>query len=820
MSRWLAVWGTPVAIGIVVVLGLANYRATERSAVDSFTRRQLAWTRTVSVGVDGNIARHQASLAHLAALPSVQYLTVDFLGPRLAQFFGRPQRPGVLEILRVDAQRNARSWYPDGRMVRADAEPWRDEAVWAWNADAAHREHLHGWVRMEHGQRRLLITRPIVQTAASDVYPRPTGRQDGFVGLLIDPATVVGTFAQSVFETFPGSSLIVLDDAGQMMWAGGPRVDPLVAPQATTMAFDAQAAQGEVETPAGTMLVTTVPLVVADQTWTIWAAVPRRLATADVQRSFLRQMVPFLLLIATTAGLGWAMRRVAASESRYRALFEQAADGIFVVGSDGRIADVNAAGAALAGRPAAGLAGMPLTDVITPADLPPWQQAIERLGPAQRASLPLTIVTPGGAAVTTDASLSRGAAGRTLLLVRDVREQRQLEAQLQQAQKMEAVGRLAGGVAHDFNNLLTAISGCNELLLASLDASDGRRADALQIRHATERAASLTRQLLAFGRKQVLQPRVIVLNELVDNVERLLRRLVGEHITIRTALAPHLWAVEADPGQIEQVLVNLIVNARDAMASGGHITLETANVEVALDAGTLSTGVMPVPGVRLSVVDDGHGMDADTAAKIFEPFFTTKPLGTGTGLGLPTAYGIVRQSRGEIRVVTTPGAGTRFDIVLPRSYRPTAAAPQVRPATPHLQAAAGAGSVLLVEDDPDVRRFAARTLERLGYTVHAAENGLIALSLLDAVSATLDVVVTDLVMPEMNGVALAAAIHEHFPHLPVLLMSGHSMDLLEAQGVSHVPGALLAKPFTASQLAEAIRAVRASAEARSTGGAS
>ena len=404
---------------------------------------------------------------------------------------------------------------------------------------------------------------------------------------------------------------------------------------------------------------------------------------------------------------------------------------------------------------------------------------------------------------STDAIEFAGRAAR-LVLVRDVTEQRQLEGQLRQAQKMEAVGRLAGGLAHDFNNLLTAITGYGDLVLGALPADDARRADVEEIRIAADRAAALTQQLLAFSRKQVLQPRVLDLNVIVRNAEKLLRRLIGEHIAMEAVLDPALGAVKADPTQLEQVIVNLAVNARDAMPQGGRLLLQTRNAQ--LDTGYTSEHSMVQPGeyVQLAVSDTGLGMDEQTKARLFEPFFTTKELGKGTGLGLSTVYGIVKQSGGYIWVYSELGCGTTFKVYLPLVE---AAATVDVPAPAPEAAPRGSETVLLVEDEPALRAVARRVLQRQGYAVLEAADGDAALALVATHQGPLDLLVTDVVMPGLSGRDLADRLTAARPDLRVLFVSGYSGEALAHHGILDPDLAYLEKPFNPDALAIKVREV-------------
>ncbi len=391
-----------------------------------------------------------------------------------------------------------------------------------------------------------------------------------------------------------------------------------------------------------------------------------------------------------------------------------------------------------------------------------------------------------------------------LSLAADLTDVRQLEVQYRQAQKMDAVGRLAGGIAHDFNNLLTAILGTTGLLLEDLGPESRARLDIQEIEKAAKRAAGLTRQLLVFSRQQVLETRVVDLNALVGNLQRMLDRLIGEDIQLRTALTADVWPVRADPGQLEQAIVNLVVNARDAMPHGGHLTLETANVELDPRYVESHPPTQPGPYVLLAVSDTGVGMDSATRARIFEPFFTTKEPGRGTGLGLATVYGIVKQSGGYIWVYSEPGHGTTFKIYLPR----VAGAPEVAEPSPGAAIhARGSETVLLVEDQDDVRTLARRVLEGRGYTVLPARNGDEALELVARYRNRIHVLVTDVVMPGINGRDLARRVTSSRPDVKVLFVSGYTGEAVHQRGLLEPGVAFLQKPFTAEVLARKVREV-------------
>ncbi len=387
---------------------------------------------------------------------------------------------------------------------------------------------------------------------------------------------------------------------------------------------------------------------------------------------------------------------------------------------------------------------------------------------------------------------------------RDLQYARGLQEQLRQAQKMEAIGQLAGGVAHDFNNLLTIISGYSEMLLADLAPDNPARSLLNEIALAGERAASLTRQLLIFSRKQVLEPKVVDLNETVRNAEKMLQRLIGEDIGLTATLSPNLGHVKVDPGQVEQVIMNLAVNARDAMPQGGKITIETANVD--LDDGYAASHPEVWAGryVLLAVSDTGTGMDEATKARIFEPFFTTKDVGKGTGLGLAVVHGFIKQSGGHVAVYTEPGLGTTFKIYLPaiEGLRPTGKSNSGIVAIPK-----GAETILLVEDEEAVRRLASQILRAAGYSVLEAAHGGDAIRLAEAHNGAIHLLVSDVVMPEMGGRILGERLAMSRQGVKVLFVSGYTDDAVVRHGVLEADVAFLQKPYTPMSLAKKVREV-------------
>jgi len=498
----------------------------------------------------------------------------------------------------------------------------------------------------------------------------------------------------------------------------------------------------------------------------------------------------------------------AEAAARVTALMEHANDGISVISPKGVILEVNRRMAEIAGLTQQELVGRNIAEFPTPdtvaAKLAEFQNVLRR----GAGTVPNVAITRSdGQIVTIDFSLSSvEVAGETLVLAigRDVTQSRQTEAQLRQAQKMEAIGRLAGGVAHDFNNVLTAIFGYVEVVMEELPPESTSRADLDEVLKAAARAAGLTRQLLAFSRQQVLQPTVLNVNDVVDNVEKMLRRVIGEDINLRTTLAADVGNALADAGQLEQVLMNLAVNARDAMPDGGHLTIETANVDLTEEYADLHQPVVPGAYIRMAVSDTGTGMSAETRARVFEPFFTTKEKGKGTGLGLSTVYGIVKQSGGYVWVYSEPGRGTTFKIYLPRV---DTAATVIAAGSPKPEARHGTETILVAEDDEVLRPMVRTILRRQGYTVLDAPNVGDAVACAAAHQGPIHLLLSDVVMPGGSGRDLARRLAETRPDTKVLYVSGYTDDAIVHHGMLEPGLEYLQKPFTGDTLSKKVRQV-------------
>ena len=494
------------------------------------------------------------------------------------------------------------------------------------------------------------------------------------------------------------------------------------------------------------------------------------------------------------------------AEAQYREIFENAVVGMFQSTPRGRYLRVNKAMASMHGYDSPEQMVEEVSDIWSQEFTDPNQrERFERLLNEQRAvhALPSETIRRDGSRLSSvvNARLVRDSQGNALYYEgtqEDVSDRKRLEAQLGHAQRLEAVGRLAGGIAHDFNNILSVIYGCCSLAQQNVSAGDSIAKLIMQIQEAGDRGAALVRQLLTFSRKQIVQPTVLDLNQVILKSSSMLERIVGEDITITLNLAETLGLVIADFGQLEQILLNLAANARDAMAHGGSIKIETRNAELDNEYAKRHSGVLPGPYVMFSFSDSGHGIDRATLPHIFEPFFTTKELGKGTGLGLATVYGIVKQHKGSIWVYSEAGRGTTFKIYLPR----TGALKGSIPADSKISDQPGTGSILIVEDELSLLEVVATMLESCGYRVQKATSGAMGLELIEQNAEKVDLLLTDVILRDTSGPELASKVQLIQPGIKVIYMSGYTDDKLGDYG----PLEVLEKPFTENQLAARVRA--------------
>jgi two-component system cell cycle sensor histidine kinase/response regulator CckA len=502
------------------------------------------------------------------------------------------------------------------------------------------------------------------------------------------------------------------------------------------------------------------------------------------------------------------------TEQHFRRLFEDAPAGIALIDAAGRLETCNAAFRALTGRGEQELKQLLLSDLVAEEDRAKVRERLESVlaGRQQRQPLDVQIAGPGGYVATLYASRREDDRGKPAGLIAhfiDSTDQKRLEQQFTQSQKMQAVGQLAGGIAHDFNNLLTAMIGFCDLLLLRHRAGDQSFADIMQIKQNANRAANLVRQLLAFSRQQTLQPRVLNVTDVLAELSHLLRRLIGENIELEMIHGRDLHPVKVDHGQLEQVIINLAVNARDAMAgAGGKLTIRTSNMVVTR---AVARGAETMPHgdyVLIEVVDTGTGIPPDILDRIFEPFFSTKEVGSGTGLGLATVYGIVKQTGGFVFVDSKPGAGSAFSIYLPRHAAAPASDAQRREAGESPPGdLTGIGTVLLVEDEDAVRLFSARALRNKGYNVLEARSGDAALEMMNAHKGEIDLLITDVVMPRMDGPTLIREVRIQRPDMKVIFISGYAEDSFRRKLDENADIHFLPKPFSLKQLAGKVKEV-------------
>ena len=603
-------------------------------------------------------------------------------------------------------------------------------------------------------------------------------------------------FFADIFDTAPPPQVVGRSCTAYVFRTGRPASIP-------QSAFEGLAAKGEVE-----LVGTPSPS---------WLGVPLRSASATIGVLVVQHYtdanaysdcdLEFLSSVGGQIALAIERRRSEAalrdSEARLRVLIEQLPAILWTVDSQLRFTSALGAGLTRVGVKPEDVVGKTMEDFFETSDLGFLPITEHRRAVRGEAGTFHMEWRGGSYACHVEALRApNGQANGAICMALDVSDRKKLEAQLRQAQKMEAVGRLAGGIAHDFNNLLMVIQGYAELLIDRSKPGDAFRRNAEQIQEASQRAASLTRQLLAFSRKQMLAPSVLSVQSVVADMEKILRRLIGEDVELVSVNAPDLWRIKADRSQIEQVILNLAVNARDAMPRGGKLTIETENVEFDNSQARLPVVLTPGRYVMLAVTDNGCGMDSETQAHIFEPFFTTKEKGKGTGLGLATVYGIVKQSGGYIWVYSEPGQGTTFKVYLPRVEE--SLTPQETQANSQ-NIPRGTETILLVEDEQGVRDLAREYLEISGYKVLVAENGPAAVKLVSDHKGAIDLVMTDVVMPGLSGSELTKRIEALRPAIRIMYMSGYTDQAIVHHGILGADIVLLQKPFTLNALAHKLR---------------
>ena len=494
------------------------------------------------------------------------------------------------------------------------------------------------------------------------------------------------------------------------------------------------------------------------------------------------------------------------SEDRFQRFFAEAPVGVALLDKHSVLSDCNPALGNILGMRIEAVEGREFSALVAEKDRARVAAALERIEEGSNLGAPMEITLKGETkdiVVQMHARSLKG--GSAVVHIIDLTEQKSLEAQFTQSQKMQAVGQLAGGVAHDFNNLLTAMIGFCDLLLLRHKAGDPSFADIMQIKQNANRAANLVRQLLAFSRQQTLQPRILDITETLTELSHLMRRLIGVRIEMEFVHDPSIGLVKVDEGQLEQVLINLVVNARDAMDGQGRLTIHTENV---VTDKPMQRGADSMPAgnwVRVGVSDTGCGIPKENLARIFEPFFTTKPIGSGTGLGLATVYGIVRQTGGYVHVDSMPGKGTTFSVYLPRHESDTTTVAAAKETAEKGQDLTGTATILLVEDEDAVRMFSTRALTNKGYQVLEAASGEAALEIIEAQGDALNLIVSDVIMPEMDGPTLIARVREKYPDLPVIFVSGYTEDRFKEQFGPNTH--FLPKPFTLQQLATKVKDV-------------
>ncbi|HTK69095.1 MAG TPA: PAS domain S-box protein [Candidatus Eisenbacteria bacterium] len=801
--------------------------------------------RSTHRSVEENEARRGAALARLGATAVDEYMRgiADYAEayaehPEIVQGANRRDERAVRAVLARLIEGNPRvdrtfvtdvtgvEWsdYPNDPSVIGKSFAFRD---WFRGVTAGETTYVSSSYRRMAGRQERSIA------IATPIRAGGTRRIAGYLVAQVLVSSLERQLAQPVKPDSGGIVVIDRDRAVVTELGFAPGSNPGPELGALVRAKDGGGALGTIHVEGVPYLVAAAPSPVFGGRVLALRSLRAALAPArDMERVvyLLLVVVALLLALFVTAMIERRSRRIAAaereraegtlreSERRFRATFEQAAVGIAHLSLYGAFVRVNQRLCDILGYSRPELLHMKVTEFMRPEDLtggegcPPeeilqhigeWKEGICRVERELRRKDGTMVWCHLTLAPVSDGS---GTPEYFTAVVEDITERKRLEEQFLQAQKMRAIGQLAGGVAHDFNNLLTTILGYCELIQRKLPSNDALRGYVDEIAMAGQRAAALTSQLLAFGRRQILRPLPVDLNAVIEDMDKLLRRLVGD-VQLETRLDPKLATVRADQGQMEQVLMNLVLNARDAMPSGGRVTVETRNQWIEAGSAPEQTGLAPGAYAVVAVSDTGVGMDAAVRAQLFEPFFTTKEKGKGTGLGLSTAYGIVKQSGGGITVQSEPGRGSRFEVYLPTAK--VTDLPAQRAAEPGPQDAAPAGgneTILLVEDDATLRDLTQRVLEERGYRVLTAPSGIDALAMVERIREPIHLLLTDVVMPRMSGAALAEGVRDRHPATRVVFMSGYTDEAAVRQAAAGGGIRFIQKPYKPEGLLSTIRA--------------
>ena len=814
-----------IAIPLLAIMQV-QIRSTHRSFEENEARRGAALARLGATAVDEYMRGIADYAEAYAEHPEIvqganrrDERAVRAVLARLIEGNPRVDRTFVTDVTGVEW-----SDYPNDPSVIGKSFAFRD---WFRGVTAGETTYVSSSYRRMAGRQERSIA------IATPIRAGGTRRIAGYLVAQVLVSSLERQLAQPVKPDSGGIVVIDRDRAVVTELGFAPGSNPGPELGALVRAKDGGGALGTIHVEGVPYLVAAAPSPVFGGRVLALRSLRAALAPArDMERVvyLLLVVVALLLALFVTAMIERRSRRIAAaereraegslreSERRFRATFEQAAVGIAHLSLYGAFVRVNQRLCDILGYSRPELLHMKVTEFMRPEDLtggegcPPeeilqhigeWKEGICRVERELRRKDGTMVWCHLTLAPVSDGS---GTPEYFTAVVEDITERKRLEEQFLQAQKMRAIGQLAGGVAHDFNNLLTTILGYCELIQRKLPSNDALRGYVDEIAMAGQRAAALTSQLLAFGRRQILRPLPVDLNAVIEDMDKLLRRLVGD-VQLETRLDPKLATVRADQGQMEQVLMNLVLNARDAMPSGGRVTVETRNQWIEAGSAPEQTGLAPGAYAVVAVSDTGVGMDAAVRAQLFEPFFTTKEKGKGTGLGLSTAYGIVKQSGGGITVQSEPGRGSRFEVYLPTAK--VTDLPAQRAAEPGPQDAAPAGgneTILLVEDDATLRDLTQRVLEERGYRVLTAPSGIDALAMVERIREPIHLLLTDVVMPRMSGAALAEGVRDRHPATRVVFMSGYTDEAAVRQAAAGGGIRFIQKPYKPEGLLSTIRA--------------